>query len=52
MAFLATFLEYLVIFVILAGLAVAGFMVGKKLRTNKDAKLAAEANGDVAQNDK
>lgn len=41
MAFLASFLQYVVIMVILAALAVAGVFVGKKLRINKDAKDAA-----------
>ena len=42
MAFLASFLQYAVIMVILAAIAVAGFFTGKKLRENKDAKTAAE----------
>ena len=42
MAFLASFLQYFVIMVILAAVAAAGVFVGKKLRDNKDAKKAAE----------
>ena len=38
MAFLAKFLEYIVIMFILAAVAVAGVFAGKKLRDNKDAK--------------
>ena len=38
MAFLAKFLEYVIIMIILAGVAVAGVFAGKKLRDNKDAK--------------
>lgn len=43
MAFLASFIQYVVIMVILAALAVAGVFAGKKLRINKDAKDAAAA---------
>ena len=38
MAFLAKFLEYIIIMFILAAVAVAGVFTGKKLRDNKDAK--------------
>ena len=38
MAFLAKFLEYVIIMIILVGVAVAGVFAGKKLRDNKDAK--------------
>ena len=38
MAFLAKFLEYVIIMIILAGVAVVGVFTGKKLRDNKDAK--------------
>lgn len=38
------FLQYAIIMVILAAIALAGFFAGKKLRENKDAKAAAEAD--------
>ena len=38
MAFITSFLQYFIIMVILAGVAVAGVFTGKKLRDNKDAK--------------
>lgn len=38
MAFLGSFLQYAIIMVILAAIALAGFFAGKKLRENKDAK--------------
>lgn len=41
MAFLASFLQYTIIALILAAIAVAGVFAGKKLRMNKDAKEAA-----------
>lgn len=44
MAFLGSFLQYAIIMVILAAIALAGFFAGKKLRKNKDAKVAAEAD--------
>lgn len=37
-------LQYAIIMVILAAIALAGFFAGKKLRENKDAKAAAEAD--------
>ena len=43
MAFLGSFLQYAII-MILAAIALAGFFAGKKLRENKDAKAAAEAD--------
>ena len=43
MAFLASFLQYAIIMVILAAIAVAGVFAGKVLRARKDAKTAAEA---------
>lgn len=43
MAFLASFLQYAIIMVILAAIAVAGVFTGKALRARKDAKTAAEA---------
>ncbi len=39
-AFLGSFLQYGIIMAILAVIAAAGAMVGKKLRENKDAKSA------------
>ena len=50
MAFLGSFLQYAIIMVILAAIALAGFFAGKKLRENKDAKAAAEADTGVAGN--
>lgn len=47
MAFLASFLQYFIIMVILAAVAAAGVFVGKKLRDNKDAKKAAEVAKDA-----
>ena len=44
MAFLGSFLQYAIIMVILAAIALAGFFAGKKLRENKDATAAAEAD--------
>lgn len=44
MAFLGSFLQYAIIMVILVAIALAGFFAGKKLRENKDAKAAAEAD--------
>lgn len=49
MAFLGSFLQYAIIMVILAAIALAGFFVGKKLRENKDAKAAAEADMSAEQ---
>ena len=43
MSILGSFLQYAVIMVILAAIAVAGIFAGKKLRARKDAKAAAEA---------
>ena len=48
MAFLASFLQYAIIMVILAVIAFAGFCAGKKLRANKDAKASAEADATVS----
>lgn len=44
MAFVASFLQYFIIMVILAAVAVVGVFTGKKLRDNKDAKNAASGN--------
>ena len=43
MAFLASFLQYFIIMLILAAVAVVGVFTGKKLRDNKDAKKAASS---------
>lgn len=42
-AILGSFLQYLIIMVILAVVGFCGAFAGKKLRDNKDAKLAAES---------
>ena len=47
MAFLASFLQYFIIMVILAAVAAAGVFVGKKLRDNKDAKKEKAASEEV-----
>lgn len=44
MAFISSFLQYFIIMVILAAIAVLGVFVGKKLRDRKDAKAAKEQN--------
>ncbi|MFP3152994.1 vanadium nitrogenase [Lachnospiraceae bacterium ZAX-1] len=43
MAFLGSFIEYIIRFVILAAVAVGGLFLGKFLRVKKDAKEAAVA---------
>ena len=43
MSFLASFIQYLIIMVILAAIGVAGVFLGIKLRKNKDAKSPVEA---------
>ena len=40
MLFLGYFLQYVIIMLVLAAIGVAGALVGKKLRQNKDAKQA------------
>ena len=40
-AILGSFLQYLIIMILLAAIGVAGAVVGKKLRERKDAKEAA-----------
>lgn len=40
-AILGSFLQYLVIMILLAAIGIAGAFAGKKLRERKDAKLAA-----------
>ena len=47
MAFLASFIQYLVIMIILVAIAVGGVFLGKHLRMKKDAKIA----GADSQND-
>lgn len=42
MAFLTSFIGYLICFLVAAGLAILGVFVGKFLRCRKDAKLNAE----------
>lgn len=42
-AIIGSFLQYLIIMVILAAIGVLGVFAGKKLRDNKDAKAAAMA---------
>ena len=44
MAFVASFLQYFIIMVLLAAIAVAGVFVGKKLRGRKDAKETASSD--------
>lgn len=46
MAFLGSFLQYIIILIILAALGVAGMFLGKTLRIRKDAKTA-ESSGDT-----
>ena len=49
-AFFASFLQYLIEAVILAGVAFLGIILGKKARANKNKKLAAaEASAAVGQ---
>ncbi len=54
MAFLASFLQYFIIMIILMAIAVCGVFAGKKLRANKDAKdlaaAAASENEEKAEN--
>ena len=44
MAFVASFLQYFIIMVLLAAIAVAGVFVGKKLRDGKDAIETASSD--------
>lgn len=44
MAFVASFIQYVVIMIILAALAVGGVFFGKFLRIKKDAKEAIASN--------
>ena len=41
-AVLSSFLNYLIVMIILIAIACLGWTIGKKLRLNKDAKAAAE----------
>lgn len=45
-AILGSFLQYLIIMILLAAIGVLGAFAGKKLRENKDAKTAAMAAED------
>ena len=47
-AFFASFLQYLVIALIMAGIAMIGIFVGKKLRDSKDKKNALKAAAEEA----
>ena len=49
MAFLASFIQYLVIFIILVGIAILGFFLGKLARTKSDAKKAAQAASEAKE---
>lgn len=52
MAFVNSFVQYAVILILLAGLAVLGVFAGKKLRDRKEAKNAAfDADSDMAETD-
>lgn len=45
MAFLGSFIQYVIILVILAAIAAGGLFLGKYLRVRKDAKDAAAGSG-------
>lgn len=45
-AMIGSFLQYLIIMILLAAIGVLGVFAGKKLRENKDAKTAAMAAGE------
>ncbi len=47
-AFFASFLQYLVIALIMVGIAMIGIFVGKKLRDSKDKKNALKAAAEEA----
>lgn len=49
MAFLGTFLKYVIELVILAALGLGGILLGRNLRMKKDAKTAAEASGSTKE---
>ena len=44
MAFLGSFLQYAVTFVVLVAIGVVGALIGVRLRKRKNAKLAQEKN--------
>ena len=50
MAFLASFIQYAVIFIILVGIAILGFFLGKFARGKSDAKKAAKAAAEAEVN--
>ena len=52
MAFLASFVKYLIEMIILAAIGVAGALVGIKLRKNKNAKEEAKVVADVEATEK
>ncbi len=52
MTFLGSFIQYVIVMIMLAALGFLGGFIGKKIRDAVDAKKAAEAtpdNGDAAQ---
>ncbi len=44
MVVINSFLSYVLVFVVLVAIAIAGAMIGIKLAKNKNAKMAAEAD--------
>lgn len=50
MGFLTSLLWYSVLFIVLIAVAVAGVLIGKKLRDRKDKQLAAIATEDKKDN--
>lgn len=52
MAFLASFLQYVIILIILACVGILGGFVGSRLRKNKNAKLATDAATKDVQKEK
>jgi hypothetical protein len=48
-AFLGSFLQYLIVMILLAAIGVLGAFAGKKLRDHKDAKLAETAASEEQQ---
>ncbi len=52
MTFIASFIQYAVVLIILVGIAILGFFTGKKLRDRKEAKNAEfYADSDMAETD-
>ena len=45
-AIIGSFLQYLIIMILLAAVGILGAFAGKKLRDNKDAKTAAMSAGE------